>query len=180
MKFILIGIQGSGKSTQGTLLSKKLGIPYLSTGHIFRIIAKERSPLGRYIKEIMNAGYLIPDDKTLEIVSEYLSRPEYKKGYILDGFPRTVNQAKEFSNGIDKIIYLTVSDREALWRLSLRDDEGREDETLKAVHKRIRLFHEFTEPVIAYYRDKKKLVEINGEQHIDDIHKDIMEKIAVK
>lgn len=180
MKLILIGIQGSGKSTQGNLLHEKLGIPYLSTGHIFRILAKERSPLGRYIKEIMNAGYLIPDDKTLEIVSEYLARPEYKKGYILDGFPRTVNQADAFSNGIDKVIYLTVSDREALWRLSLRDDEGREDETLKAIHKRIRLFHEFTEPVIAYYRGKKKLAEINGEQSREEIHNEIMEKIGVK
>src|SRR4029077_12977198 len=129
MKIVLLGIQGSGKSTQGNLLTEKLHIPYLSTGHIFRNIAKEKTPIGRYIKEVMNAGYLIPDDKTLEIVSEYLSRPEYAKGYILDGFPRTVTQAESFANGIDKVVYLKVSDKEALWRLSLRNDE-REDETL--------------------------------------------------
>src|SRR5581483_6572525 len=88
MRIILIGIQGAGKSTQGNLLSKKLKIPYLSTGHIFRENAKEKTQMGRYIKELMNAGYLIPDNKTNDIVSEYLSRPEYKKGYIMDGYPR--------------------------------------------------------------------------------------------
>src|SRR5688500_12430084 len=98
MKIVLIGIQGSGKSTQGNLLSEKLNVRYLSTGHIFRELAKEKTPLGRYIKETMNSGYLIPDDKTLEIVNEYLSRPEYEAGYILDGFPRTIEQAEKFRN----------------------------------------------------------------------------------
>src|SRR5258708_29924369 len=113
MKIILIGIQGSGKSTQGNMLSEKLGVPYLSSGHIFREMAKEKTPLGRYIKETMNAGYLIPDDKTLEIVVEYLKHPEYKGGYILDGFPRTVPQAEAFPNGVEKVVYLKVSDKEA-------------------------------------------------------------------
>lgn len=177
MKIVLIGIQGSGKSTQGNLLSENLQIPYLSTGHIFRTIAKERTPLGRYIKEVMNAGYLIPDEKTLEIVSDYLHRPEYEKGYILDGFPRTVNQAKSFGNGITVVVYLKVSDREALWRLSLRNDESREDETLKAIHKRIDLFHKVTEPVIEYYRKKGQLIEIDGEQEIKKIYAEILKKL---
>ena len=157
MKIILIGIQGAGKSTQGNILSKKLGIPYLSTGHIFRDIAKEKTPIGRYIKEVMVSGALIPDGKTLEIVSEYLKRPEYSKGYVMDGFPRTTKQAEAFEHGIDKVIYLKVSDREALWRLSYRKDE-REDETLHALRKRIELFHELTAPVIEYYRKKHILV----------------------
>src|SRR5258707_3985787 len=128
MKIVLLGIQGSGKSTQGNLLHKKCDLPSLSTGHIFRELAKEHTPQGRYIKETMNAGYLIPDKKTLEIVSEYLHRPHYQKGYILDGFPRTVTQAEEFENGIQMVIYLHVSDKEALWRLSYRfNDDGRED-----------------------------------------------------
>jgi|SRR5882724_3676587 len=177
MKIVLIGIQGSGKSTQGNLLQKELNVPYLSTGHIFREIAKEHTPLGRYIKEVMNAGYLIPDEKTLEIVSSYLSRPEYEKGYVLDGFPRTVKQAEEFVNGINYVIYLKVSDKEALWRLSLRNDEAREDETLKAIHKRIELFHMVTEPVIDYYRKKNQLVEIDGEQSIEEIQTEILKKI---
>lgn len=177
MKIILIGIQGAGKSTQGNLLSDKLKIPYLSTGHIFRELAKEKTALGRYIKEVMNAGYLIPDKKTLEIVIEYLSRPQYEAGYILDGFPRTLEQAKVFKNGIDKVIYFKVSDKEALWRLSYRNGEAREDETLGAVRKRIEIFHKFTEPVLAYYHKKGILVKINGEESIEEIHREIMKKI---
>lgn len=180
MKIILIGIQGSGKSTQGNLLSEKLKIPYLSTGHIFRVLAKEHTKLGRYIKEVMNAGYLIPDEKTLNIVSDYLKRPEYKKGYILDGFPRTITQAKSFENGIDCVIYLKVSDKEALWRLSYRNGESREDETLAAIRKRIEMFHKFTEPVIEYYGKKGALLEVDGEKSIDEIHKEIMKHIEKK
>lgn len=179
MKLILIGIQGAGKSTQGNLLSKKLDIPYLSTGHIFRQMAKEHTPLGRQIKVVMNAGLLISDAKTLRIVSEYLSRPEYQKGYILDGFPRTTVQAKAFKNGIDKVIYLKISDKEALWRISGRTNEVREDETLLAIRKRIDLFHKFTEPVLDYYRKKGVLVEIDGEQSIENIFKEILKKIKV-
>ena len=180
MKIILIGIQGAGKSTQGKLVSDKLKIPYLSTGHIFRELAKEHTPLGRYIKETMNAGYLIPDSKTLQIVTDYLHRPEYKNGYILDGFPRTKAQAEKFENGVDHVFYLKVSDREALWRLSYREGEeadGREDETLKALRKRIELFHELTEPVIEYYHHHHKLTEVDGEKSIENIHDEIISHI---
>jgi adenylate kinase len=176
MKLILIGIQGAGKSTQGNILSKELGIPYLSTGHIFRDMAKEKTPIGRYLKEIMNSGALIPDATTLEIVSEYLKRPEYEKGYIMDGFPRTTKQAEVFENGIDKVIYLKVSDKEALWRLAYRVDD-REDSTLVAIRKRIELFHEVTEPVIEWYRKKDQLVEVDGEKAIEEISKEILSKI---
>jgi adenylate kinase len=113
MKLVLIGIQGSGKSTQGNMLSRLFHIPYLSTGHIFREIAKEKTSLGRYVKETINSGVLVPDEKTIEIVNSYLSRPVYKKGYILDGFPRTIKQADAFSNNVDKVIYLKISDKEA-------------------------------------------------------------------
>ncbi len=176
MKIILIGIQGSGKSTQGNILSEKLGIPYLSTGHIFRNLAKEHTTLGRQIKLVMNAGLLISDKKTNKIVSDYLSRSEYEKGYIMDGYPRTLVQAKEFKNGIDKVIYLKITDKEALWRISGREAE-REDETLLAIRKRIDLFHKFTEPVIEYYREKGRLVEVNGEQSVEDITKEILRSI---
>ena len=172
MKIVLIGIQGSGKSTQGNLLSQKFNIPYLSTGHIFRELAREHTPLGRYIKETMNAGYLISDDKTLEIVSEYLSRPEYNNGYILDGFPRTRIQAASFKNGIAYVFYINVSDKEALSRLSIRQDE-RGDSTVAALAKRIELFHKFTEPVLDYYREKGVLHEIAGERSIEETNKEI-------
>lgn len=176
MKIILIGIQGSGKSAQGNLLCEKLKIPYLSTGHIFRELAKQNSKDGNYIKETMNQGNLIPDDKTLQIVTAYLNRPEYKQGYILDGFPRTTVQAEQFKEEINYVFYLKVSDKEALWRLSGRDDE-RLDTTLKAIRRRIDLFHELTEPVLGYYREKKILFEIDGEKNIEEVNQEIISRI---
>lgn len=182
MKIIIIGIQGSGKSTQGKLLSQKLKIPYLSSGHIFRNLAKRKDKLGRYIKEHLHAGMLIPDSQALKIISDYLIQPQYKDGFILDGFPRTVSQAEEFEHVITRVIYLKVSDKEALWRLSYREEkkeEFREDETLAAIRHRIELFHKFTAPVINHYHKKRLLVEINGELSIGQIHKEILEKLRI-
>jgi adenylate kinase len=179
MRIVLIGIQGAGKSTQGNMLSEHLKIPYLSTGHIFREMAKEKTKIGRYIKETINAGVLIPDGKTLRIVAEYLERPEYKDGYIIDGFPRTVAQAKEFAHEVDKVVYIKVSDKEALWRISYRNGDGREDETLMALRKRIELFHKVTEPVLDYYREKGLLIEVDGEKTIEEVNKEILEKLPI-
>ena len=180
MKIILIGIQGSGKSTQGNLLSQKLGVPYISSGQIFREMAKEESSWGKYVEETLTAGHLIPDDKTIAIVEEYLHKPEYQKGYILDGFPRTVVQAKAFIDTIDKVLYLRVSDEEALKRLSLRiEKEQRGDDTETAIQRRISLFHQATEPVLAYYRQKGLLREVDGQRSIEEIQQDIQTQLGV-
>ncbi|GAB4219045.1 MAG: hypothetical protein Fur009_3210 [Candidatus Microgenomates bacterium] len=178
MKLVLIGIQGSGKSTQGNLLSKQLGIPYLSTGHIFRQLAKEKTKLGQYIKLVINSGLLVPDDKTIEIVNSYLKRPEYKKGYILDGFPRTLNQAKKFVNNVDKVIYLDIPEKEAIYRLVYRNSDGRDDETIPAIKKRIDAFKKFTIPVLDFYKNKKKLVEIDGTQSIEEVNQQILKNLG--
>ncbi|MEK9178309.1 MAG: nucleoside monophosphate kinase [Patescibacteria group bacterium] len=179
MKIILIGIQGAGKSTQGNLLSEKIGVPYLSTGHIFREIAKEKTVLGRKVKEIMTAGFLQPDDLTVQVVESYLKKPEYEKGYIIDGFPRTLDQVRMFKNHVDKVIYLDISDEEALRRLQFQNHDGsRPDATSEAIRKRIELFHQVTKPVINYYREKGMLLDINGERSIEEIHKEILEKLG--
>lgn len=169
-----MGIQGSGKSTQGVKLAKKIKVPYLSTGHIFREMAREKTKWGRYIKETMSAGALISDKKVVPIVHEYLAKPEYQKGYILDGFPRTLYQVKHFNHKLDAVFYLNVPDKEALWRISYRNEELREDETVLAVRKRIELFHKVTRPVLRYYRQRHLLIEIDGEQSIQTVHKELM------
>lgn len=177
MKLILIGIQGAGKSTQGNMLSEALHVPYLSSGHIFREMAKEKTKLGRWLKETLNAGALVPDDTTLEIVLTYLEKPEYSQGYILDGFPRTVPQAEAFNGGVDKVVFIDVSDKEALWRISGRNDV-REDETLQAIRNRIALFHQLTTPVVDYYASQGKLVTVDGEQDVQAVFTAIMAEIG--
>ncbi len=175
MKLILVGIQGAGKSTQGNMLSEKLDIPYLSSGHIFRQMAKEN----RWIKEILASGQLVPDKTVLKIIQDYLEKPQYENGYILDGFPRTVPQAKQFKNGVERVIFLEVSDKEALWRISGRISD-REDETLQAIRRRIELFHQETEPVIDYYRKTGKLLRVDGEQEIDQVYASIVEGLGLE
>jgi adenylate kinase len=179
MKYVLIGVQGAGKSTQGKLLSEKLGLPYLSSGHIFRQMAKSKTKLGRWLKETLNAGVLVDDDKTIEIVSEYLKKPEYKNGFIIDGFPRTLAQAKAFSDGTEKAIFIDVSDKEALWRISGRNDH-REDETLQAIRNRIKLFHEATSEVLDFYKKKDQLVVVDGEQTVDEVFDEMIKKLGVE
>ncbi len=174
MKLILIGIQGAGKSTQGRLLSEKLNIPYLSSGHVFRQMAREN----RWIKEILASGRLVPDKTVLKIITDYLNKPEYSDGYILDGFPRTVTQAEQFENGVERVILLDVSDKEALWRISGRSEE-RDDETLQAIRRRIGLFHDETQPVIDYYKEKGKLLEVDGELDIDGVFSQITEGLEI-
>ena len=179
MKLVLIGIQGSGKSTQGNLLSKQLGVPYLSTGHIFRAIAKEKTALGKKVKILMSSGLLIPDSLTIEIVNNYLSRSEYRKGYIIDGFPRTITQVKKFKNNVDRVLHIHIPDKEALWRLAYRNEE-RDDDTIEAIKKRIELFKKHTSSVLDYYEKKDILVEIDGTQTIRQVNEAVLKSLGKK
>jgi len=177
MNIILLGIQGAGKSTQGNLLSKQLKIPYLSTGHIFREIAKEKTNLGRSIKELINSGSLIPDKTSIDIVNHYLSRPEYKKGFILDGFARTIEQAKACTFPITKVIYLDLDEKEAIWRLAMRKDE-RDDNTIQAVHHRVDIFHKHTMPVVKYFEDKGLLAKVDASISIEKVNEEILKSLG--
>jgi len=176
MRIVLIGIQGAGKSTQGNMLAEALNVPYLSSGHIFREMAKEKTQTGRWLKETLNTGSLIPDEMTIKIVSEYLEKPEYQNGFIIDGYPRTVPQAEVFSDGTEKAVFIDVSDKEALWRISGREGD-REDETLQAIRRRIALFHELTQEVINFYDERHNLIKVDGEQDVNTVFANIMKSI---
>ena len=126
----------------------------------------------------MNSGVLIPDDKTIEIVNSYLTRKQYGRGYILDGFPRTLAQAKKFINHVDKVVYVDIPDKEALWRLAYRNDSDRVDNTIQALKKRIEMFKKLTYPVLEYYRDKGILVEIDGTQTVGEVNQEILKSLG--
>lgn len=177
MNIILLGIQGAGKSTQGNLLSEQLKIPYLSTGHIFREIAKEKTPLGREVKELINAGSLVPDETTIEVVNHYLARPEYKNGFILDGFPRTLAQAQDLKFPITKVIYIELDEKEALWRLVMRKQQ-RDDNTVQAVQHRIKLFHQHTAPVVEYFEKRGLLVKVDAILPIHTVNEEILKSLG--
>ncbi len=141
-------------------------------------MAKEKTAIGRYTKETLNAGILMPDSKMIPIVEEYLARDEYKNGYILDGFPRTLPQAKLFKDGVDYAIYLEVPDTEALWRIAHRNNSEREDETLIAIKKRIELFHKFTTQVTEHYEKKSKLIRVDGTAPIKVVNEFILKSLS--
>jgi len=177
MNIILLGIQGAGKSTQGNLLSKQLKIPYLSTGHIFRDIAQEKTTLGRMVKELINSGSLVPDDKTIEVVNHYLARPEYKNGFILDGFPRTLIQAESCTFPITKVVYLELDEKESLWRLVMRK-QVRDDNTVQAVQRRIEQFHKHTAPVLEYFANKTLLSTVDAKLSIRKVNDEILKSLG--
>jgi adenylate kinase len=121
----------------------------------------------------------VPDDTAVEVVMEYLTKPEYQSGYILDGFPRTKAQAQVLDGVIDLVFLIDVSDKEALWRISGRMSD-REDETLQAIRKRIGLFHELTSEVLNYYESEGKLVKVDGEQSVEEVFASIMAAVKAK
>jgi len=203
MKLLFIGPQGSGKGTQAAIISKELNMPHISTGDLFRSIKGE---LKQELDSYMNSGKLVPDELVIKILKQRISQLDYKKGFILDGFPRTINQAyllKKITN-IDKVIDIELDDETSIKRISGRVTcekckvgynlitepkpknpkfcdicNGklikRADDNPKAVRKRLEIYHKETEPILNEY--KHLTIKINGDQHIDNINKEILEKL---
>lgn len=174
MKILLVGIQGSGKSTQGKLLSEELKVPYISTGDIFRRMATKDTQEGRTIRKILLSGKLIDDQATSSIVRRRLQESDAQDGFVIDGYPRNLAQVKIFDPGFDLVIYLRLANDDAIARLMTR---GREDDTRQLIEQRIKLYREQTEPMLEHYRALSLLKEIDASMSIKDIANKIQEEI---
>lgn len=169
-----MGPPGSGKSTQAKLLAEFLSVPCLEAGGLLYYLSQENSERGRKIKEAIEAGSLVEGRLMVDIISEQLKSPSYKNGAVIDGFPRSLSQARDFQFPIDKTIYVGVSDEENIKRLLKR---GRKDDTPKLIKKRLEIYHHQTEPVLEFYRQKGILLAVDGERPIEEIHQDILEQL---
>lgn len=175
MNIILFGPPGAGKGTQAKKLQDEYSIPHLSTGDIFRAAIKNKTPLGVKVKSILDSGELVPDQTVVDLVADELSKEKYKDGYILDGFPRTVVQAKAFdaflnknNDSLDAFISLSVPEDELVKRILSRG-EGRADDTEEKIKTRLKVYRKETEPVIEHYNKQDKVQKIDGMGSIDEI-----------
>ncbi len=174
MKIVLFGPQGSGKSTQGKELAQHLNIPYLSTGDIFRNLPED-SEEGKRIKQILAEGKLVDDQTTVEIVKNKLSEQKFKDDFILDGYPRTLEQLNSFDPQFDKVVYLKVPKEELIQRLLQR---GRADDTLEIINTRLDHYFNQTEPLLDHFRQQGILEEIDGLGSIEKIQDNLKSSFA--
>ena len=180
-----MGPPGAGKGTQAILICEKHGIPQISTGEILREAVKNATPLGLKAKELMDRGELVPDEVVIGIVRERLSSEDTQKGYILDGFPRTVAQADALKKMLSAMgeekklnlaLALDVPEEDLVQRILGRaQKEARLDDTEEVIRARIKTYSEKTQPLLDYYRKEGILKEINGCGTVEEINQSIEE-----
>ncbi|MET8422608.1 adenylate kinase [Nocardia sp. NPDC004860] len=167
MRLVLLGPPGAGKGTQAELLSEKLGVPHISTGNLFRTNIAEQTPLGREAQQYLDAGNLVPSDVTNRMVEARIAEPDAVNGFILDGYPRTVDQAealekmlKEAGKELDAVISFVVDEDVVVERMLAR---GRGDDTEEVIRNRMRVYREETEPLLEHYDGQVVSVEGVGD-----------------
>ena len=202
MKLIFLGPPGAGKGTQAAGVSAHLRVPHISTGDMFRSAIKNATPVGLEAKRYLDAGELVPDSVVIDMVRERLAMDDAKDGYLLDGFPRTVDQAVALDgfSEPDAVIDIDVPDEKLIGRLTgrrvctkcsgtfhvskLADEHTcpicggevrqREDDRPETIETRLHAYHEQTEPLIGYYSGKNKLRRVNGDSRPEDVFKNIL------
>ena len=174
---ILIGPPGAGKGTQATVISENFGIPHISTGEIFRRNVADGTDLGQEAQKYMSSGDYVPDAVTNAMVGNRLAEPDTAAGYLLDGYPRTLDQVSELDSilaGLDKtldaVVEITANTDEVVARLLQRaKEQGRGDDTEDVIRRRMQVYAEQTEPLVAVYRDRDLLVQVDGMGTIDEV-----------
>ncbi|NIK74436.1 adenylate kinase [Thermonema lapsum] len=186
INLVLFGPPGAGKGTQSKKLIDRYGLVHISTGDLFRKHLSEGSPLGQLAQQYMERGELVPDQVVIDMVADKIRAHQGAKGFIFDGFPRTVSQAealdemlKEFNTSVSIMVALDVPEEELKKRLKKRAElEGRVDDQDEAkINNRIRVYLEETLPVASYYEKQGKLRKINGVGEIDEIFAKICKAI---
>lgn len=172
MNIVLIGPPGCGKGMQSEMIAKRYSLCHVSTGEMFREIAKQNNAHGKKIRSMIESGNLVPDKLALSLLKKRLSQDDCKRGFVLDGFPRNLNQAKTLSKigRIDHVLYLHVPVKVALKRLLLR---GRKDDNASVIKERVEIYRKSTEPTLKYYKRLKLLRKINGNRSIESVFADI-------
>jgi adenylate kinase len=187
-RLLIVGPPGAGKGTQAKRISENLGIPTISTGDIFRSNIANKTDLGLQVQAIVDAGDYVPDELTNELVRARLSEPDAAGGFLLDGYPRTTDQVSyldallaEKGHTVDAVVRL-VADRDAIVeRLRKRAiSEGRADDSEEAIRHRQDVYLRDTEPLIALYKDRGLLVEVDGLGSVDDVTARISDALAAR
>lgn len=181
MNIVLLGAPGCGKGTHAKKIYEKYGLTPLSTGELFRKEIANNTPIGFHAKEILDRGELCPDRLTLDMLTEYIHSLENKTGFILDGVPRTIDQAKMLDGinydsplTITVVINLLVDEEVIIARLLKRAKlEGRSDDNFDIIKNRIKTYQAYTEPLIHYYEKQQKLFQINGSEEIEIVFSNI-------
>lgn len=170
-RVVLLGAPGSGKGTQGPVLAERLGVPYLSTGDLLRDQVAQGTDLGRRVKATLESGELLPDDLMVDVVVGHLAGLD---GYVLDGFPRTIDQAEAAADHLpgglaDAVVFLALPDDVARDRLVRRDEGRADDADPRTIAHRLEVFHSETEPLVDHYRTRNILHEIDADQPPDAV-----------
>ena len=181
-RLIFFGPPGAGKGTQAKKLSEECKIPHIATGDILRNAIEQKTEVGKKAQSYVENGDLVPDEVLAALVRDRLQEPDAEKGWILDGFPRTLEQAKfldqllqELNSTYDLVIYLDVADETLMDRLLAR---GRKDDTEETIRHRLDVFHNQTETLIHFYKERNHFLQVDGSQPLPEVTERI--KTAMK